>query len=185
MIDEILDEALARMEKTIESVKEEFKGVRTGRASISMLDSVQVDYYGSLTPLNQLATLMTPDASLITVKPFDKTTMGDIEKSIMKANLGLNPVNDGEIIRIPVPALNEERRKKMVKQIAQLSENGKTAIRHIRRDTNDKLKALESDHSISEDQLHTSLDEVQEMTDENIKKLDVIKELKEKELMTV
>ncbi len=185
MIEEILDDTLDKMDKTIETVKEEFKGVRTGKASVSMLDGVQVEYYGTMTPLNQLATLLTPDASLITVKPFDKTISSTIEKAILKANLGLNPSNDGEIIRIPVPALNEERRKLMVKHIAEITENGKTALRNIRRDSNDKLKELEKKHSISEDQLHTSLDEVQEITDDKIKKLESLKESKEKELMTI
>jgi ribosome recycling factor len=159
--------------------------VRTGKASPSLLDTVRVEAYGTQMPVNQLATVATPEPRLLVLQAFDKNTVGDIVRGIQVADLGLNPVVDGQTIRIPVPPLNEERRKEMVKRCKGIAEEGRVSVRNIRRDANDSLKKAEKDKEISEDQLKKGLDEVQKLTDEYIKKIDDLLEKKEKDLMEV
>ena len=185
MKDEILDDAKSRMTKTVEAVTREFGSVRTGKASTHMLDSVKVEAYGTTMPLNQVGTVSAPEARLLIVQAFDKTTVGNIVKAIQKADLGLNPLVDGQMIRIPVPALNEERRREMVKHCKNLAEEGRVAIRNIRRDANDQLKAAEKDKEISEDQAADGRDEVQDVTNRFIEKIDEMLEGKEAEVMEV
>src|ERR671936_2050165 len=164
----IKDEVAAirkRMEKAIDDLRKELSTIRTGRASISILDNIQVDYYGVPTPINQVAQLATPEATLITVQPYDVSLVGPIEKSIRASDLGLNPSNDGRLIRIPIPPLTEERRKQLAKQIHEIAEEHRTAIRNIRRDENDKLKRLLKDKAISEDTERDGLEQIQKLTD--------------------
>jgi ribosome recycling factor len=182
-LDKLLDEAPKRMDKSVKVAADEMKVIRTGQASVSILDGVTVEAYGAKMPLNQLAGLAAPDPSLLTVKPYDRSLIGSIERALQKANLELNPSNDGEIIRLPIPPLSEERRKALVKRVGEIMEQGKTALRNIRRETNDAVKALQKEKKISEDQMHTSLNEIQEMLDERVKKLEEIHEAKEKEIL--
>ncbi len=172
-----------RMEKAVEDFRKELAAVRTGRASVHMLDGVQVDAYGTQMPLNQLATVHTPEAQLITVTPFDPSTLGSIEKSIRSADLGLNPMNDGKLIRVPVPALTEERRRDMVKHLHKVLEEHRTAVRNIRRDGNDAIKKSLKDKKITEDDERRALDEIQKLTDDEIKKMEEMSKAKEKEVM--
>ena len=174
-----------RMKQAVESLRKDFATIRTGRASVGLLDNVIVDAYGQSQKLNQTATLTTPDPKTIMIQPWDPKLMGDIEKAIMKADLGLNPVNDGKVVRINIPALTEERRKEFVKLAKKRTEEGKVGIRNTRRDANEKLKKIEKDKDISEDDLKKSLDEIQKMTDSYIKKLDETLEHKESEIMEV
>jgi ribosome recycling factor len=185
MKDEILDDAKSRMTKTVEAVTREFGSVRTGKASTHMLDSVKVEAYGTTMPLNQVGTVSAPEARLLIVQAFDKSTVGSIVKGIQKADLGLNPLVDGQMIRIPVPPLNEERRREMVKHCKSLAEEGRVAIRNIRRDANDQLKAAEKEKEISEDQAADGRDEVQDVTNRFIEKIDEMLERKEAEVMEV
>ncbi|MFQ5628547.1 MAG: ribosome recycling factor [bacterium] len=181
----IVKEAESRMAKSVEATREELARIRTGKASPSLLDPVRVQAYGSSMPLNQVATVSTPDPRLITVQPWDKNLIGDIEKAILSANLGFNPANDGTIIRVPIPQLNEERRQEYVRICRKIAEDGKIAIRNIRRDANDHLKKLEKDHELSEDQTHTFMDDVQKTTDNHVTAIDDILKMKETELMEV
>ena len=174
-----------RMEKAVEDLRKELATIRTGRASISILDNINVDYYGVPTPINQVAQLSTPEASLITVQPYDVSLVGPVEKAIRASDLGLNPSNDGRLIRIPIPPLTEERRKDLVKHIHKVLEEHRTAVRNIRRDGNDHLKKMLKDKAISEDDEKKSLDEVQKLTDDYIKKLDEVGKHKEAEIMKV
>jgi ribosome recycling factor len=174
-----------RMDKAVEDFRKEMAAVRTGRASVHMLDGVQVDYYGSLMPLNQIAQVHAPEAQLITVQPFDPTSLGAIEKSIRSADLGLNPMNDGKMIRVPVPPLTEERRRDMVKHLHKMLEEHRTAVRNIRRDGNDAIKKTLKDKKITEDDERRALDEIQRLTDDEIKKMEELSKAKEKEVMTV
>ena len=174
-----------RMDKAVEDFRRAMAATRTGRASVHMLDSVSVDYYGSHMPLNQLAQVHAPEPQLITVQPFDPTSLPAIEKAIRTADIGLNPMNDGKIIRVPVPPLNEERRKDMVKHLHKILEDHRTAVRNIRRDGNDAIKKTMKDKKISEDEEKKALDEVQKLTDAEIKKMEEMAAAKEKELMTV
>ena len=185
MVAEIQEESNRKMDHTVNLLKEELATVRTGRASIDILTPVMVDYYGTLTPLNQLATLATPDAQLITVTPFDRSTIKDVEKAIQAADLGLNPASDGSIIRVPVPVLTEERRKELAKHVKKLGEDGKIAIRNIRRDGNEKLKAREKNKEISQDDEKMAHDKIQSVTDSHVKSIDELVKEKETELMTV
>ena len=171
------------MEKVLADLQHEMASIRTGRASVGLLDSVRVDYYGTLTPLNQLATLHVPEPSLITVQPWDVSQIGAIEKSIRAADLGLNPNNDGKIIRVPVPPLTEERRKEIVKHLHVVAEDHKVAARNVRRDANENLKKLLKDKVISEDDDRRAHDEVQKMTDGYISKIDLAAKAKEKEIL--
>ncbi len=159
--------------------------VQTGRASVHMMDTVRVDYYGELMPLNQIATVHAPEPQLITVQPFDPSSLGSIEKAIRTADLGLNPMNDGKIIRVPVPALTEERRKEMVKHLHRILEDHRTAVRNIRRDGNDAIKKAMKDKKITEDDEKRALDEIQKLTDDEIKKMEDMSKGKEKEVMEI
>ncbi len=172
-----------RMDKAVEDFRTEMAAVRTGRASVHMLDTVQLDYYGTMMPLNQVAQVHAPEAQLITVQPFDPSTLGSIEKAIRSADLGLNPMNDGKIIRVPVPALTEERRRDMVKHLHKILEEHRTAIRNIRREGNDMIKKAMKDKKITEDEERRALDEIQKLTDDEIKKMEQMSAAKEKEVM--
>jgi ribosome recycling factor len=185
MIDQILKETEARYKKTAESVRQQMSTVRSGKASTSLLDGVKVPYYGTSTPLNQVATIAAPEPRLIIIQPWEKTIVDEINKAIQAANLGLNPRVDGQIIRIPIPPLSEERRRELVKHIKDLGENGKVALRNIRRDGNDELKKAEKAKDISEDQMHDGLKEVQELLDKFTRKIDELMADKEKEIMEV
>src|SRR5678810_435783 len=172
-----------RMEKAIDDLRRELATIRTGRASISILDSIQVDYYGTPTPINQVAQLATPDPTLITVQPYDVSLVGPIEKSIRASDLGLNPSNDGRLIRIPIPSLTEDRRKQLAKHVHKVLEDHRTAVRNIRRDGNDFMKKQLKEKLISEDEEKKSLDEVQKLTDEFIHKLEAVAQSKEQEIL--
>jgi len=185
MINEALSEARAAMDKAVKSLKREMAKVRTGRASVSLLDDVKVDYYGVPTPLSQVATLSVPEARLITVQPWEKNLIPDIEKAIFKADLGLTPSSDGQLIRLPVPALTEERRREMVKIIKRMAEEAKISVRNSRRDANETLKMLEKEKEITEDDLKRSEKDVQQLTDEFVNTIDSIVQSKEKEVMEV
>ncbi len=185
MIESILQETKEKMEKTIEALTKEMQRVRTGRASATMLDSVKVDYYGALTPLNQMASVSVPESRLITIQPWDATALKEIEKGILKANVGLTPSNDGKIIRISVPPLTEDRRKEIVKIVNKTCEEYKVALRNIRRDSNELLKGLKKDGDISEDDQFKSQDKVQKITDEKVMLIDGINKDKEKEILEV
>lgn len=171
------------MEKSLESLKREFSKVRTGRASISLLDGIKVDYYGTQTPLNQLATLSVPEPRLITIQPWDATVIKEIEKAIMKSELGLTPVNDGKIIRVSIPPLTEQRRVELVKVVKKMAENCKVSIRNHRRDFNEDLKQKKKDKEVSEDEFFKGQKEVQDITDDYIKKSDELTQAKEKEIL--
>jgi ribosome recycling factor len=177
--------AKSRMEKVVADLQHEMSGIRTGRASISIFDSIRVDYYGTPTPLNQVATLHVPEPSMITIQPWDNSQIGPIEKSIRASDLGLNPSNDGKLIRVPIPPLTEERRKEIVKRLHHVVEDHRVAMRNIRRDANESLKKLLKDKLVSEDDERRSLDEVQKMTDAYIAKLDQASKTKEKEIMEI
>lgn len=183
MIDDIYQETKESMGKTVEALKKELQRIRTGRASLSVLDGIKVDYYGTLTPLNQMATLAVPESRQITIQPWDASVIKDIEKAILKSDLGLTPSNDGKILRISIPPLTEERRKELVKVIHKICEDHKITARNIRRDSNDLLKSLKKDGDISEDEAFRSQDEVQKITDEHIKLIDECYSEKEKEIL--
>jgi ribosome recycling factor len=183
MIDSTLEETRDRMEKSIDALNNELSRVRTGRASLSLLDGIRVDYYGTLTPLNQMASLSVPESRLIVIQPWDATVLKDIEKAILKSDLGLTPSSDGKLIRIAIPALTEERRKELVKVVHKIGEEHKVAVRNIRRDANELLKLAKKDGDVSEDDAHKGLDRVQDATDEFIKTIDGIIAEKEKEIL--
>lgn len=185
MLDEIKSTLEAGMSKAIESLKNQLTRVRTGRASASVLDGVNVDYYGSPTPVAQVGQVSTPEARLLQIQPFDKTMIAEIEKAILGANLGLTPSNDGNLIRIPFPALTEERRKEQVRDVKKLGEDAKIAIRNARRDQNDRVKKAEKDKELSEDESKRYQGEIQTVTDKFIKKVDEVVEVKENEIMSV
>src|SRR5436190_1197835 len=172
-----------KMHTAIEHVRHELAGVRTGRASVAILDSVHVDAYGSKMPLNQLAGLSVPEPTLIVAQPFDPAQLGAIEKAIRASDLGLNPSNDGKVVRIPIPPLTEERRKELSRHVHKLTEEGRNAIRQVRRDANDRLKKLLKDHKVSEDDERKGLDEVQKVTDNYIRQLDDLQKKKDAELL--
>lgn len=177
------ENAVARMDKTIAALKEEYKTLRTGRASASIFDRVRVDYYGTPTPLNQVSTISVPEARSIVIQPFDKSLIGEIEKAIQKSELGLNPSNDGKVIRISIPPLTADRRKELVKQAKGIAENSRTSIRNIRRDGNDELKKQQKAGEITEDDLKKMEDELQKLTDKYIAEINSIYDIKEKEIM--
>ncbi len=174
-----------RMDKAVEDFRTNLAAARTGRASVHMLDMIKVPYYGSEMPLNQVANVHAPEPQLLTVQPFDPGIMGEIDKAIRSSGQGLNPQNDGKLIRIPVPPLTEERRKDMVKQLHKILEDHRTAVRNIRRDGNEAIKKAMKDKKISEDEERKALDEIQKLTDDEIKKMEEMSKTKEKELMTV
>ncbi|MBW2580108.1 MAG: ribosome recycling factor [Deltaproteobacteria bacterium] len=185
MVDEIFEDLKDRMGKSIESLKREYSRLRTGRASISLLDGIRVSYYDTPTPLNQMASLAVPEPRLIVIQPWDKTAIEDIEKAILKSELGLTPMNDGKVIRISIPPLTEERRKELVKVARKMSEENKVAIRNIRRDANEMLKDLKKEKEISEDDLFRSQEEVQKATDQFISQVDELCAVKEKEILEI
>ncbi|MGC9325879.1 MAG: ribosome recycling factor [Desulfomonilia bacterium] len=185
MKDDVLNEMTKDMIKTLDAMKHSLMKLRTGRASIGIMDGIMVDYYGALTPLNQLATLAVPEPRLITIQPWDKSALPAIEKAILKSELGLTPNNDGKIIRVPIPPLNEERRRDLVKMVKKMAEDFRVEIRNHRRDANALLKDLEKDKMISKDELKNSQDKVQEITDSYIKQIDDQLSAKEKEIMEV
>jgi len=185
MDDEELKEFKEKMTKTSAAFQNDLNKIRTGRASLAVFDGIRIDYYGTPTPLNQLATMAIPESRLITIKPWDQNIIGEIEKAILKSELGVTPANDGKIIRITIPKLTEERRKELVKVVRKKGEEGKIAIRNIRREANDWYRSLEKEKAISEDELHKGLEEVQRLTGEFIKKIDEILELKEKEILEI
>lgn len=183
MLDDIYQETRERMEKSIKSLTNDLKRIRTGRASLSLLDGIRADYYGTPTPLNQTATLAVPESRLITIQPWDASAIKEIEKAILKSDLGLTPSNDGKIIRISIPPLTEERRKELVKVVHKICEEAKVAVRNIRRDANDLLKGMKKDGDISEDDAFKGQDQVQQITDAYIKNIDAIYKEKEKEIL--
>ena len=182
---EVLKEAEDRMKKALSSLDKEFSRLRTGRATSSLLDGVRVDYYGTATPLDQIASVSTPDSRTITIQPWDRKAFSEIEKAIMKSDLGLTPINDGRAIRINIPVLTEERRKDLVKMAKKYTEEAKVAIRNVRRDVNEALKKMQTAKEISEDDLHKAQDEVQKATDSFVKKADAALAEKEKEIMEI
>jgi ribosome recycling factor len=184
-VKEIETHARARMEKVLGDLQHALAGIRTGRASISLLDGIRVDYYGTPTPLNQVATLHVPEPSLITVQPWDVSQIGTIEKAIRASDLGLNPANDGKIIRIPIPPLTQERRKELVKHLHHVAEDHRVGVRNIRRDANEAIKKLLKDKLISEDADRRAHDEIQKLTDSQIQKLDQAAKNKEKEILEI
>ncbi|ATH91448.1 ribosome recycling factor [Bacillus glycinifermentans] len=185
MSNQVMNETKERMEKAVTAYQRELATVRAGRANPSLLDKVTVEYYGAQTPLNQLSSITVPEARMLIITPYDKTALGDIEKAIQKADLGVTPTNDGSIIRITIPPLTEERRKELVKLVKKYSEDAKVAVRNIRRDANDDLKKLEKNGEMTEDELRSSTEDVQKLTDEYVSKIDEITKDKEKEIMEV
>ncbi len=183
MIEEIYEDTRETMGKSVTNLENEFKKIRTGRASLSILDSIRVDYYGTPTPLNQMASLSVPESRLIMIQPWDVSVIKEIEKAILKSDLGLTPSNDGKIIRISIPPLTEERRKELVKVINKISEDHKVAVRNIRRDANEMIKDFKKDGEISEDDAFKAQDQVQKITDEYIKLIDDVNTNKEKEIL--
>jgi len=184
-MDEILENADLKMKKCIEILKKEFGSVRAGRALPSLLDKISVDYYNTSTPLNQLATITAPEARLLLIQPWDKNIIGEIEKAIMKSDLGLTPNSDGSVIRLAIPQLTEERRKELVKVIRKKAEESKVAVRNVRREANDLLKAEEKGSKITEDELRIAQEEINDITKKNIEEIDKALETKEKEIMEV
>ncbi|MDZ7373833.1 MAG: ribosome recycling factor [candidate division KSB1 bacterium] len=183
IIDEIFQDAENRMKKAVEATQAELSKIRTGKASPAILDTIRVDYYGSSLPLKQVASISVPEPRLITIQPWDRKILPEIEKAILKSDLGLNPINDGNIIRLPIPPLTEERRRDLVRIVHKLGEEGRIAVRNIRRDANEQLKKAEKDGEISEDDAHRAMKEVQDLTDEYIEKIDEIIKAKEKEIL--
>ena len=184
-LDASIDIAQKKMHDTVEHIRKDLSAVRTGRASLSLLDGITVEYYGTETPLPQVAGLSIPDPTLIVAQPWDATLIPKIEKSIRAANLGLNPANDGKVVRIPVPALTEERRKQLVKKVHEIAEHGRTAIRSERREANEVLKKLLKDHRISEDDERRGLEQVQKLTDQHVRQIDEMSKHKEDELLKI
>ncbi|MFS0637208.1 ribosome recycling factor [Mesobacillus foraminis] len=185
MANQVIEKAKERMTKAIQAYTRELASIRAGRASASLLDRITVDYYGAPTPINQLAGISVPEARLLVIQPYDKTILGEIEKALLKSDLGINPTNDGSIIRLAIPQLTEERRKELAKQVRKESEDAKIAVRNIRRDANDELKKLEKSGEITEDGLRGFSDDIQKLTDDQISKIDQITKDKEKELLEV
>ena len=182
---EIIQDTKSRMKKSIENLSRELANISAGRANSNLLNGVNVDYYGAPTPVKQLASINVPEARLLVISPYDKTSVADIEKAIIAANLGVNPTSDGEVIRITVPALTEERRKELVKNVKKIGEDSKVSIRNIRRDINDQLKKDEKNGDITEDDLRSQTEDVQKVTDNSIKEIDNLVDEKEKDIMSV
>ena len=183
MLEELYDRTRTRMDQSDEAVRREFNGLRTGRASTTLLDGLSIDYYGQMTPLNQVAKLSAPEPGLLVAQPFDPSLVPVIEKAIRASDLGLNPASDGKVIRIPIPPLTEDRRRQLVKKVGAIAEEGRTAVRQIRRDANEEIKAAQKGGEISEDDARRGLDEVQKLTDEHVRRIDELARTKEKELM--
>ncbi len=185
MSEKFLKDLEAKMNKTLRSLQGDLNKIRTGRASPALFDDIRVDYYGTPTPLKQMATLSVPESRLIIIQPWDPNTVGEIEKAILKSELGVTPTNDGKIIRITIPRLTEERRKELVKIVRKMGEQGKVAIRNIRRDANENLKHMEGEKLISQDELHQDMEKVQKVTDSFIRKVDEALSEKEKEILEI
>ena len=185
MDENVIKDVEAKMEKTLSTLKADLGKVRTGRASLALFDQIRIDYYGTPTPLQQVATLAVPEPRLITIQPWDTSIIGEIEKAILKSELGLTPMNDGKIIRISIPRLTEERRKELVKVVRKMAESSKVALRNIRRDANEHLKGLEKNKKISQDQLRQWIEKVQTSTDKFIEKADGVLSVKEKEILEI
>jgi ribosome recycling factor len=184
MKDEVLKETRRKMDKVLEALARDLSRVRTGRASVALLEGIKVDCYGTSMPLPQVASLAAPEPRLLTVQPWDPTVLSDIEKAILKSDLGLNPANDGKIIRLPIPALTTERRKELVKMIKKMEEEGKVTLRNVRREANEDFKEMKKEKLLSEDESHRGQEDVQKITDEYIKKVEAQAAEKEKEIMT-
>jgi len=182
---EIIRDCEINMKKTVEVVKKEFASLRAGRATPALLDKIMVNYYGTPTPVNQLANISVPEARLLVIQPWDKSTLPEIERAIMKSDLGITPVSDGTVIRLAIPQLTQERRAELVKVIKKKAEEGRVAVRNIRRETNEQLKTRQKDGSISEDELKRNQDEVQKLTDRYVKEIDALFSTKEQEIMQV
>ncbi len=183
MIDSLYDDARERMGDSVDALKNEFKRIRTGRASLALFEGIRVSYYGTPTPLNQIASLSIPESRLIVIQPWDQSVIGEIEKEILKSELGLTPMNDGKVIRVPIPPLTEERRRELVRVVQKIAEEHKVSIRNIRRDTNELLKGQKKDGEISEDDFYRSQDKVQKITDDYIRLVDQTCQEKEKEIL--
>jgi len=182
---DVIKDTRPRMDAVIEDVRRKLATVRTGRAAVSLLDNIMVDYYGTPTPLNQMASIHVPEPQMITVQPWDQTQLGAIEKAIRAADLGLNPSNDGKLVRVPIPPLTEERRRQLVKQVHEFAEEHRTAVRNVRRDANERLKKMLKDKTISEDAERDGLEEIQKLTNTYIGRIDELAKNKEQELMSV
>lgn len=185
MAKQVISNTKDKMEKAVQVYSRELASIRAGRASSALLDKISVDYYGAPTPINQMASISVPEARLLVIQPYDKTILGDIEKAILRSDLGLTPTNDGSLIRISIPQLTEERRKELVKVVKKEGEDAKVAIRNIRRDGNEDLKKLEKNGEITEDELRSYSDDIQKLTDDHIKKIDEITKEKEQEILAV
>jgi len=185
MLNDIYADAQERMDKAQESLERDFRKLRTGRASVSLVDGIRVDYYGTATPLNQLATLTIPDPRTIMIQPWDTSVIGEVEKAILKSELGLTPMNDGKIIRINIPPLTTERRRELVKLVKKMSEEAKVAVRNIRRDANEMIKDLKKEKEMSEDDQFRAQEETQKITDDLIKRIDTAYAAKEKEILEI
>jgi ribosome recycling factor len=185
MLKELTADADSKMSKTVTNLKQHFGTVRSGKANIHMLDDISVDYYGTETPLNQVSTISTPEPQLIVIQPWEKQTVGEIVKAIQKSNLGFNPLSDGQVVRVPVPALSEERRREMVKLVSKMAEEARVAIRNIRRDMIDQLRKGEKDGDLSEDGRRNGEIDAQELTDKYIAEIDKVSKAKEEEVMEV
>jgi ribosome recycling factor len=184
MKDEVLKEAKRKMDKVLEVMARDLSRVRTGRASVALLEGIKVDCYGTSMPLSQVASLAAPESRLLTVQPWDPTLLGEIDKAILKSDLGLNPVNDGKVIRLPIPPLTTERRKDLVKMVKKMGEEAKVSLRNIRREANEDIKEMKKEKILTEDDVHRGQEEVQKITDEFIKKVDTQAADKEKEIMS-
>ncbi|MGB8992611.1 MAG: ribosome recycling factor [Desulfobaccales bacterium] len=184
MKDEVLQETRRKMDKVLEAMARDLSRVRTGRASVALLEGIKVECYGTTMPLDQVASLAAPESRLLTVQPWDSTLLGDIEKAILKSDLGLNPVNDGKIIRLPIPLLTTERRKELVKMVKKMEEEAKVTLRNVRREANEDLKEMKKEKILAEDDAHRGQDEVQKITDEYTKKVEAQSAEKEKEIMS-
>ena len=182
---DVIKDTRPRMDTVIEDFRRKIATVRTGRAAVSLLDNIMVDYYGTMTPLTQLASVHAPEAQMLTVQPWDQSQVGAVEKAIRASDLGLNPSNDGKLVRIPIPPLTEERRKQMAKQVHEIAEDHRTAVRNVRRDANERLKKMLKDKLISEDAERDGLDEVQRITNAYISKIDELSKTKEQEITSV
>ncbi len=185
MIENSKTTAKAKMEKTILAVSEDFKKVRTGKAQVSMLDAIRINYYGQLAPLNQVASVSTPDAKTFLISPWESSILKEIEMGIVKSDIGMAPINDGKVIRLKVPDLTEERRKDLAKQVKKIAEEGRVAVRLIRRDANEEVKKFLKDKAVSEDEAKKGETDIQKMTDDFIKKIDQLAEEKEKSILTI
>ncbi|MDK2975892.1 MAG: ribosome recycling factor [Candidatus Marinimicrobia bacterium] len=183
MLESLYKECKAKMDKSVEVIRHELASIRTGRASTALLDGIKVEYYGNPTPLNQVANITVPEARLLVIQPWEKNMLPVIEKAILASSLGLTPANDGQVIRLPIPPMSEERRKDLSRVVNKIAEEGRISIRNVRREFNDHIKKMEKDSEISKDNAADALDEIQKITDEHIAKIDEIFELKEKEIL--